>query len=144
MNWIEDVRKGLRRLDQSTSALRKFSLVMAAFLFLLAGGSFFIGDHPKRSLWFSVIGLLILAIGLLAPKSLRLFHTLWMALALSIGYFMSRLLLTIVFFLVLTPTGLLLRLLRKDLLDERITGQKSYWKRRETNRDGLEHIERQF
>lgn len=59
-------------------------------------------------------GLGFAAIGLLVPSLSRLIHTGWMKLAMLIGLVMNKVLLSVVFFLVLTPVALLSRLFRKD------------------------------
>ena len=68
-----------------------------------------------------------------------------MALAIIIGFFMSRLLLTLLFYGVMTPIGLAMKLFGKDTLDERIEkGKASYWQELPTGRKVKEHYERQY
>jgi hypothetical protein len=53
-----------------------------------------------------------------------------MSLAIVMGAFVSRFLLCLVFYLVVTPIGLIMRLLKKDLLDMKLGDRDSYWQER--------------
>ena len=76
----------------------------------------------------------LFALAWLAPAALRPVHLVWMPVARGIARAMTWLMLTTVFYLVFTPYGVILRLLRKDALDRRIDrGRSSYWI---TRRDG--------
>jgi len=134
MSLISDVSSGLSRLGQSRREMKKFAITMAVALGLLATLVFFLGSHPERAFWLWGTGVLFLLLGFLAPAFLKPVHRSWMGLALVLGYFMSRILLTLLFFFVITPIGLIMRLLGKDILDEKIESDRdSYWIRREKN-----------
>jgi hypothetical protein len=56
-----------------------------------------------------------------------------MGLAVVLGYFMSRIILSLVFYLVVTPIGLLLKISGKDILNQKWnTKADSYWRKRDT------------
>ena len=66
--------------------------------------------------------------GLALPKALKWVYIAWMSLALVLGLLVSTLLLTVFFYLVVTPTGLIARLLGKDFLHrKRNPKAQSYW-----------------
>jgi hypothetical protein len=70
--------------------------------------------------------------GLFAPRILRPVYAVWMKLAFALGWINTRILLSLFFYLVMTPVGLFLRVMGKDLLDERIDRKaRSYWVRRD-------------
>ena len=145
MSLIKEVRLGLLALDQSNKSLLKFSLVMASFFLVLCFTNFFWGEVKNNSIILFVVALLFLLPGLIYPKLLKPLHSIWMTFALSMGYIMSRLILFIVYYVAITPISLFFRLIKKDILDQKIDNNaSSYWKRREKNRDGLEGLERQF
>jgi hypothetical protein len=108
MSLTSDVRRSLAKLDSSPAAVRAFS--RAVGLALLALGSFLRWRHHAAGPWALGAGALLLALGLLAPPLLRPVHRAWMGLAFVLGWFTSRLVLTLLFFLVLTPLGLARRL----------------------------------
>jgi len=130
MSWIRDVRAKLAELDQSRRALVRFSRTMAVALLVLGALVFFFGSHPIRGVVLAGIGVLFFLVGWLAPQGLKAVHRGWMTLAFGMGWIMSRVLLTIVFFVAVTPIGLIMRLVGKNPLVVRAEGD-SYWIRRE-------------
>ncbi len=145
MSWISDVRTGLKRLPQDARSLRKFALVIAGAMLVLAALVFSFGAHPQRAYWLTATAAVWSAVGLPFPKLLKPLHTGWMAFALTIGWIMSRIFLTILFFLVITPIGLLMRIFGKALLQQKIEPErKSYWLKRDRSDGGNERYERQF
>ena len=72
-------------------------------------------------------------------------HIGWMTLAFALGWFNTRLLLGIFFYLILTPIGVLMRLFGKDLLDQRIDKRATtYWKKRDLSTFDPKHATRTF
>ena len=73
-------------------------------------------------------GALLAAFGVIWPRALKYVYIAWMALAFTLGFVMSNVILTLFFFLFVTPIGLLARLFQKDFLarkwDKRAA---SYW-----------------
>ena len=144
MSLIRDVREGVASLQQSPRDLKQFGLTMAIVLAILATLIYIFGDHAERSLWLSILSLLFLLFAFLFPRSLKPLHTVWMGLAFFLGWFMSRILLTVLYFFILTPIGLLLRLFGKDLLDLKLDKHKeSYWIRRDS-RPSVDRYEKMF
>ena len=145
MSLINEVRNGLLKLDQSKKSLRNFALIVGTFFIILGILNFFWGEAKSNSLLLSSISLLFIILGLTYPKILKYIHFVWMMLALAMGYFLSRIILTIVFYIAITPIALIFRLIGKDVLDRKINKKTdSYWKKRAKNRDGLDGLERQF
>ncbi|MBM4132429.1 MAG: hypothetical protein FJ245_01550 [Nitrospira sp.] len=84
------------------------------------------------------------AAGLLAPRTLTPLRAGWMKLALLLGFINQRILLTILFGLLITPTALLLRLLGKQPIQLRAEGADSYWRMRRADEFTASRMERQF
>jgi hypothetical protein len=84
---------------------------------------------------------LVLA-GLLAPRALRPLHRAWMRLGAALGWLNTRVILTLVFFLVVTPTGLVMKLFGRSPLATKQCD--SYWKDVEPHSWGDSHVEKQF
>ena len=86
---------------------------------------------------------LFLAAGVLLPSILAPVYKVWMMFAEVLGWIMTRVLLVVLFYLVITPIGVFARLFGKKFLDVRWRdGSESYWRLREPPaRDGCE---RQF
>ena len=91
----------------------------------------FCGEKGKLGFIFLGIGAVILLAGLVWPKSLALLYKAWMALALVLGFIMSHIILALVYYIVLTPIGLFMRILGKDPLTLRFDPKAdSYWIKR--------------
>lgn len=90
------------------------------------------------------IAITLILIGLLIPVAARPFHRGWMKLAAALGYFNTRLVLSILYVAVLAPYGLVLRLLGRDPLNRRGPPKPSYWVPRAATRQRKEQFERLF
>jgi hypothetical protein len=77
-------------------------------------------------------GVALVALGLAWPRALKYLYIAWMTLAIVLGFVVSTVLLTLFFFLVITPIGLVARLCGKDFLSLKLDRQApTYWLRRE-------------
>ena len=103
--------------------------------------------HYPSILSYVLIGvvLVILPLVAFAPTLLRPVFNLWLKIAHAIGWFNTQVLLTIVFILVFIPTGLIMRLFRKDPMKRKMLAEGTYWETYEL--EGLKdknRYERQF
>lgn len=146
MGLVKEIRSELAALETSPKALRKFAWVVGGVfggltLYIRWKTGFF---TPGWQLLGGSAALLLL-IGTGIPRVLRPLYLGWMGLAFVLGFFMTRVLLTLVFFLVVSPIGLVMRLLGKDLLDKKIDQNAStYWKPRTTYDPSPKRLERYF
>jgi Saxitoxin biosynthesis operon protein SxtJ len=131
------------RIEGTRKEVRKFGALMAAVLTVIAVYMLYRGNaHWPWLLGGAVVFLLA---GLAAYPVLRPVYIGWMKFAFVLGWINTRILLGLVFFLVVTPIGLILRLLGKDLLDERIDrSATSYWVKRGREEFDPKRYERLF
>ena len=117
----------IKNIKSAPRELRKFALAMAIQLALIA--ALLLWRERDYYWYFFVAAGLFVCPGLLVPVVLKPIHKVWMTLAIIMGWVMTRLILTVLFFLVLTPTALLLRLLGKDLLNLKFNrdSSESHW-----------------
>ncbi len=145
MSLINEIKTGLSRLEKDNRSLRKFAAVISSALLIIGALVFFCGSVPERSYWLAGIAIILLLMGLPFPQLIRPLHTFWMGLALFIGYFMSRLLLSLLFFIVISPISIIMRVLRKDILKQKIDKSKnSYWIKKDIKERTVKDYERQF
>ena len=85
-----------------------------------------INDGELR-IWSLILSLVFLILGLLNSKILYPLNKIWFKFGLLLGRIVSPLVMVIIFFLVVTPIGLLMRILNKDLLNLKLNKSKSYW-----------------
>lgn len=126
------IREELKQLSTTSRDLRKFGLVVGGVFLLL--GLWFLFRHKPVWPYLLSPGVLLMLFGLVAPRALRQLYLGWMALAFVLGLVVSTLLLTLFFFLVITPVSLLARLFGKEFLSLRLDrAAASYWLSRESD-----------
>ena len=137
----EDI-KGL--LKATPRDLRKFGLTVGG---VFAGlGLLFLLRHKLWWPWFMTPGVPLLVLGAILPRSLKWIYVAWMTLAMLMGAVVSTLLLVLLFFLVVTPMGLVARLVGKDFLSQKLEpNAASYWLVRDISKPKAKHEhEQQF
>lgn len=90
--------------------------------------------HMPNLYWLAAAGGFALA-ALAWPRALRPLYTFWMKLGHVLGWINARIILTVVFFLLVTPTAYIARLLGHDPLRLRVRAPGSYWVARDANWD---------
>ena len=134
----------IKNIKSTPRELRKFGLTMAIPLALIA--ALLLWRQRDYYWYFFVAAGLFVFFGSVVPVLLKPIHKAWMTFAIIMGWFMTRVILTVLFFLVLTPTALLLRLLGKDLLNLEFKGDSSgsYWIPRCSDGAGKRDYTKQF
>ena len=122
---------------------RKSALLVAAVLLGIAAWNLYRG-RTTVLLIFGALGAGLALAGLLVPPAARAFHTAWMRFAVVLGHVNSRVLLTLVYYLVVTPYGVVTRLVGRDPLRRRGAEAGSYWVERKATRQTREQFERLF
>jgi len=101
-------------MDPATSELRKFGFVMAAAIGVVFGLALpWLFGRPWPT-WPFVLAAAFAGCGLVAPRALGPVQRAWLKLGQALGWFNSRLVLSLVFFIVVMPLGLVMRLAGKD------------------------------
>ena len=133
----------IRKIKSGKKELREFGVVIGIFFLVLLGFSYW--RHHTLSLNFLGLSVLFLFCAFAAPQLLTLLQKAWMILALLMGWVMSRVILGALFFAVVAPIALLLRLSGKSfMLLHRDRGAKTYWQPRREDPRGRAHCEAQF
>ena len=111
--------------DVKISSNRSFGIVFFIVFLLIA--LYPLIDKGEVRLWSLVISIIFLILGLLKSKILTPLNKLWFKFGIILGKIVSPLVMGIIFFLVVTPVGIFMRLLRKDLLNLKFNKNNSYW-----------------
>lgn len=142
----QEISQQLKALDHTTRTLRGFGLTVGGVFGLIA---LYIvwraGWDVHGTGRYILLGLsagLVLP-GLLFPRLLKHVYTGWMALAFFMGFVMTRVLLTLIFFALVTPIGFIMRLFGHDPL-RRKPFSGTGWIPRDTTRDAPERMRRSF
>lgn len=113
----------------SSKQERQFGFLFTAVFVLLAFWPLWPLHAPK--LWWLAGAAAWLVAALAYPKGLAPLYKAWMAFGHALGWVNSRIILGVVFFAVVLPTGLIMRLLGKDLLNLKNKPGGSYWIKRD-------------
>ena len=104
---------------------RSFGVVFF-IVFLLIAIYPLLSENPIR-LWSLIIAVIFLILGLLNSRILTPLNILWMKFGMYLGIFISPIVMGFVFFLVVTPIGLIMKIFGKDLLNLKKNQKTTYW-----------------
>ena len=111
--------------DVKISSNRSFGIVFFVVFLLIA--LYPLTNEGETRIWSVIISLIFLILGLLNSKILAPLNKLWFKFGMFLGKAVSPLIMGIIFFLVVTPIGLFMRFLGKDLLNLKYNKNKTYW-----------------
>ena len=118
-----------KHIDTSDVAIKKTGLTVGIVLILISLLLWYLGK--SSFMYFSTIGGLFIILALIATPVLGPFHKLWMILALLMGFVMSRVILTLLFYLVLTPIGIIAKIVGKKFMPLGFDKKaNTYWEKR--------------
>lgn len=131
--------------NPSLRELNQFGFVWLGFLVVFAAVAWFKWHSPVVSGILGGAAVVVPAIGWLAPRFMRLVFLGLSYAAFPIGWVVSHLVLAMVYFLVVTPIGLIMRLLGHDPMRRRFDrGATSYWIERSATAVNARRYFRQF
>ena len=111
--------------DVKISSNRSFGIVFFVVFLILA--FYPLINNSDIRIWFLLISLIFLVLGLINSKILSPLNKLWYRFGMLLGKIISPFFMGIIFYLVVTPIGLIMRLLGKDVLNLKYQNEKSYW-----------------
>ena len=107
------------------SSNRSFGIVFfVVFLFI---SLYPLLNDRAIQIWSLIVSLIFLTLGLTNSKILSPFNKIWFKFGILLGKIISPLVMGIIFFFVVTPTGLLMKMFKKDLLNLEYNNNESYW-----------------
>ena len=111
--------------DIKISSNRSFGIVFFIVFLLIA--LYPLSYSGEIRIWSLIISGIFLILGLFDSKILSPLNKIWFKFGIFLGKIISPLIMGIIFFLVVTPIGLIMRLLGKDVLNLKYNKNKSYW-----------------
>ena len=111
--------------DVKISSNRSFGIVFFIVFLLIALYPLISGGELR--LWSFITSVIFLILGILNSIVLTPLNKLWFKFGIFLGKIVSPIIMGIIFFLVVTPIGILMRALGKDLLNLKYNNKKSYW-----------------
>ena len=121
---------------------RKDNITFGILFFILF---LIIGLYPLKSeglirIWSVVLSLVFLIITIIRPNLFTFINKLWIQFGILLGKIISPIVMSLVFFFVVTPIGIFVKILKKDVMGLKI-GESSYWITRE---DKIQSMKKQF
>ena len=121
------------------SSNRSFGIIF--FIVFLLISVWPIIDGQALRVWSLIISLIFLFLGILNSNILTPLNLAWIKLGEILGRFIAPVVMAVIYFLIVTPIGLFMRIIGKDLLNIKFSQNSSYWIKREKN---LGPMKRQF
>ena len=115
-------------MDQISSN-RSFGILFSILFALIAFWPI-INGNPLR-LWPIPISVIFLILGLLNSKLLNPLNVVWVKFGELLGRIIAPIVMALIYFIIITPIGLFMRLIRKDLLNLKFSKANTYWIKRE-------------
>jgi len=133
----------IREIKSGKKELRKFAYTIGIVL-LVIGAALIIYEKTSYP-YFLGLGLLLCLIGVISPSVLKAVYKIWMGFAVVLGFIMTRIILSLLFYFVFTPMRLIARIFGKKFVDLNFKEDtESYWNKRETKLYEPIDTERQF
>jgi hypothetical protein len=123
---------------------REFGLIVGGVFVLLGGWWLYRGKFSAAAHVMLPLGALLILLGLLWPRALVLPNKVWMLLAEGLSFVTTRIILGLVFFLIVTPIGVVKRLSGWDPLSRRGAPSDSYWRPYSQRQRDPRHYEKMF
>ena len=137
------IRQQINDLKTDTPNLRKFGLLVGGVAMLI--GLILLLRHKTNYPYLLWPGAVLIAFGAVWPRALKYPYIAWMTMAFVLGFVMSQVILTLFFFLLVTPISVLARLAGKDFLNRKRDLQATtYWIPREAKAKTSASYEQQF
>ena len=132
----------IKQIKSDRKTLKEFGLTMGIVLGLISAFLWWKQRHWMLMGGFSIF---FFSFGFFLPNALLGIQKVWMSIALIMGFVMSRVILTIVFIVAVTPIGIISRLMGAKHLELAFrTQQASYWNQKPENTFDKKHYEHQF
>ena len=111
--------------DIKISSNKSFGIVFSVVFLLIA--FYPLTNQGDVRIWSIIVSLIFLVLGLLNSKLLSPLNKFWFKLGIFLGKIVSPLVMGLIFFFVVTPIGILMKIFKKDLLNLKYNNDNSYW-----------------
>ena len=136
---IEDIRN----IRSEKRDLRKFGITIGIILVMIAG--FLFWKEKESFQIFLTVGVILCVLGFTVPVVLKPIYWIWMIFATILGWIMTRVILSLLYYVIFTPIGLISRLFGKQFIELKWDKTDStYWNYRARDVFEKEKFEKQF
>ena len=132
----------IKNIRTKNKDIRGFGITIGIILLVVASLLFYYDKASYQTV--AIIAGTFIILGITIPILLKPAYIVWMTFAVILGWIMTRVILSIVFYLIVTPIGLITRLLGEDFLALKRLNSDSYWNNRDSNFEMNQNYEKQF
>ncbi len=132
----------IKNIKTSSKDIRSFGITIGIILFIISAIIFYYDKSSHQII--AYIGGGFISLGIIIPILLKPIYILWMTFAVILGWVMTRVILSVVFYIIITPIGIITRLLGNDFLKLKINKVDSYWNNRDSIEELNQNYEKQF
>ena len=133
----------IKSIKSEKNDFKKFGITIGVLLIIIAGFLFWKEKESFEILL--VVGTIFSILGIVVPNILKPLFWIWMIFATILGWFMTRLILSLLFYLILTPIGMISRLFGKQFLELKFDKtDKTYWNYRHNDAFEKDKYEKQY
>ncbi|MEK6281566.1 MAG: SxtJ family membrane protein [Acidobacteriota bacterium] len=123
---------------------REFGLIVGGVFLLLGTWWVYRGKFPDVAHALLLLGAALFLLGLIFPRALVYPNRAWMKLAEALAFVMTRIILGIIYFMIVTPIGVIKRLTGWDPLHRRAAPSASYWRPYSARQRDTRHYEKMY
>ena len=132
----------IKNIKTTKQDIKSFGITIGVILFVVAFFLYYHGNNSYQII--SVIAGVFILCGLIIPKILMPFYMIWMTFAVILGWIMTRIILSVIFYIIITPISLITKLFGEDFLDLEHKDKESYWNYRDIANELSQDYEKQY
>ena len=132
----------IKNIKTDIKSLKSFGITIGIVILVISGLLYF-KEQDSYKFFLYVAGFFI-GFGLLFPRALRRIYLIWMAFALILGWFMTRIILSLLFYVLITPIGIISRIFGNNFLETKKINKTSYWNKRDSKNEYSQDYRNQY
>jgi hypothetical protein len=127
----------MKNINKTTN--RNFGIVFCIFFLIIALWP--VLSENQIRIWSVILSIIFFILGIFNSKLLTPLNNMWFKFGILLGKVISPIIMAFVFFFVVFPTGLIMRLINKDILNLKFNKKDTYWNNRKIKKSSMK---RQF
>jgi hypothetical protein len=132
----------IKNIPNSNKDIKSFGITIGIILFIISGLLMYYNKEAYQLI--AIIASTFIGLGLILPIFLKPIYFVWMTFAAILGWIMTRVILSLVFYLIITPIGLITKIIGEDFLALKKKNYDSYWNYRDSAEELNQDYEKQF
>ena len=132
----------IKNIPKSNKDIKSFGITIGIILLILSGLLMYYNYENYN--FIAILASAFIVLGLLLPILLKPIYFVWMVFAAILGWIMTRVVLSLVFYLIISPIGLVTRIIGEDFLALKKKNLDSYWNHRHSSIELNQDYEKQF